>query len=192
MDHSPLKRVVLIALCVALLITVHVAASLSKGIYMWTDEIGTLHITDDPESVPPDADVTVETIDDVTISETEVETYVEPEWDPKYDEEAQAQRERERDEEKRYWRSLMADIENREYALKYEIEYTEGYLSALKRDVDWYLINGYRADAMIFDLRNGEIRLKELRKELPGFVIEKQALEERARIARIPPGYLRE
>lgn len=61
-----------------------------------------------------------------------------------------------------------------------------------KREVDWYLRNGYPADYMIAELKGIERYIEDLEEELTTIPPKIDALQIEARKAGVPPGYLRE
>lgn len=72
-----------------------------------------------------------------------------------------------------------------------DISLTKNLISYKKREVDYLLTNGYFADRSILELRTLEDRLKRLEFDLGLIKPERENLEEEARRAGVPPGYLR-
>jgi len=90
-----------------------------------------------------------------------------------------------------YWRNLALNIEQKKERTLEEIYITEKKIDILKSNIDYYLINGYKADLMILDLRYLEGRLPPLFKRLELIEEEKEQLRYDARKQGVPPGYLR-
>ena len=92
---------------------------------------------------------------------------------------------------KLYWRNLALGIEEKKERVLEEIFITEKKIEILTRNIDYYLLNGYKADFMILDLRYLEGRLPPLYERLELIELEKKQLRKDARKQGIPPGCLR-
>ena len=160
--------------------------SFSYTIYKWKDGSGAIHYTDKrPENIevieiirtrkkqPQAEDETV--IIEETINENT----------------AAAEEELLREEIRLYWRNLALNIEQKKERTLEEIYITEKKIDILKSNIDYYLINGYKADLMILDLRYLEGSLPPLFERLEVIEEEKKQLRIDARKQGIPPGYLR-
>jgi hypothetical protein len=90
-----------------------------------------------------------------------------------------------------YWRSRALEIDNEEKRILEDISLTRNLITYKKREVDYMLTNGYFADRSILELRNLEDRLKQLEFNLGSIKPEREKLQEEARRAGVPPGYLR-
>jgi len=95
------------------------------------------------------------------------------------------------EEIRQYWRNLALNIEQKKERILEEIYITERKIDILKSNIDYYLINGYKADLMILDLRYLEGSLPTLFHRLELIEEKKARLRIDARKQGIPPGYLR-
>ncbi|MBI4229128.1 MAG: DUF4124 domain-containing protein [Deltaproteobacteria bacterium] len=167
----------------------------ANDIYKWTDENGNVHFTDNPSLIPKGKAVEVEIIEKLKDGRLEHTTKSNlPSPTPSGDSANGVEEESERDKEqaiREYWRTRALDIDNKEKRLLEDISLTKRLIIYKKREVDDLLGNGYSADHSIFELRNLEDRLNHLEFNLGLIKPEREKLEDEARRAGIPPGYLR-
>ena len=157
--------------------------------------MGKVHFTDNPTLIPKDRGVEVEIIEKVKKKHSEnriksdlptptpsdnLLNGVEEDLDI---DKGEAIRE--------YWRSRALEIDNEEKRILEDISLTRNLITYKKREVDYMLTNGYFADRSILELRNLEDRLKQLEFKLGFIKPEREKLQEEARRAGVPPGYLR-
>ena len=167
----------------------------AKDIYKWIDENGNVHFTDNPSLIPKEKAVEVEKIEKLNHrrSENQFKSDV-PTGTPSDDLVKSVEEDLESDKEKairEYWRSRALEIDNKEERVLEDISLTKELITYKKREVDYLLINGYSADRSIFELRNLEDRLKHLEFNLGLIKPEREKLQDEARRAGVPPGYLR-
>ncbi len=173
--------------------------AMGDEIYKWIDPKGVTHITNDPSNLP-DGNEQIEKISldelnpdgaqDPSLYENDQESVISTEEQESNDI-SEEQKLREEEGKKLYWRGLALELKNREDYIKGEMEYTVILRREKKREVDWFLTNGYAADYLILDLRYLEDKLKDLNTELASIEKEKELLSTGARKAGVPPGYLR-
>lgn len=173
--------------------------AMGDEIYKWIDPKGVTHITNDPSNLP-DGNEQIEKISldelnpdgaqDPSLYENDQESVISTEEQESNDI-SEEQKLREEEGKKLYWRGLALELKNREDYIKGEMEYTVILRREKKREVDWFLTNGYAADYLILDLRYLEDKLKDLNTELASIEKEKELLSTDARKAGVPPGYLR-
>jgi len=158
----------------------------SLTLYKWTDESGVVHYSDKK----PDEKAEILKLPKRKHNDNEKEAVVEEETI--YEDDGQQILEEAIEEDiKLYWRNLALTIENKKERVLEEIFITEKKIEILQRNIDYYLLNGYKADFMILDLRYLEERLPPLYKQLELIEDEKKQLRKDARKQGIPPGYLR-
>ncbi|MGI9553796.1 MAG: DUF4124 domain-containing protein [Thermodesulfobacteriota bacterium] len=156
----------------------------SLTLYKWTDEDGVVHYSDKkpdkkaeilklPKRTNPDKEIVIE---EETVYENNEQQLIEETIE---------------EDIKLYWRNLALGLEEKKERVLEEIFVTEKKIEILKRNIDYYLINGYSADFMILDLRYLEGQLPPLFKQLELIELEKEQLRRDARKQGIPPGYLR-
>ena len=167
----------------------------AKDIYKWIDENGNVHFTDNPSLVPKEKAVEVEKIEKLNHirSENQFKSDVTT-GTPSDDLVKSVEEDLESDKEeaiREYWRSRALEIDNKEERVLEDISLTKELITYKKREVDYLLINGYSADRSIFELRNLEDRLKHLEFNLGLIKPEREKLQDEARQAGVPPGYLR-
>ena len=155
-------------------------------LYKWTDENGVVHYSDKK----PDEKAEILKIPKRKSYSDEDKIVIEEET-VYQDEDIQIQEEIIEAEIRLYWRTLALGIEEKRERVLEEIFVTEKKIEILTRNIDYYLINGYKADFMILDLRYLEARLPSLYKQLELIEKEKEQLRRDARRQGIPPGYLR-
>ncbi len=186
---------ILITACGILFLSPVTQLADAKDIYKWTDERGNIHFTDNPALVPKDTELEVEIIEELKErrSGDQIKSNL-PTPSPPGDRANGNDEDSEIDKEeamREYWRSRALDIDNKEQLLLEEILLTKNLITYKKREVDYLLTNGYFADRSIFELRNLEDRLKKLEFNLGLINPEGENLQEEARRAGVPPGYLR-
>ena len=161
--------------------------SSSYTIYKWKDKEGVIHYTD---TKPNESVGVIEIIKTKKRQPTQKEEVViiEESIDKNA---AEIEEERIQEEIRQYWRGLALNLEERKERTLEEIYITEKKIDILKSNIDYYLINGYKADLMILDLRYLEGSLPPLFKKLELIEEEKKQLRYEARKQGIPPGYLR-
>lgn len=167
----------------------------ANDIYKWTDEMGKVHFTDNPTLIPKDRGVEVEIIEKVKKkhSENRIKSDL-PTPTPSDNLLNGVEEDLDIDKEeaiREYWRSRTLEIDNEEKRILENISLTRNLITYKKREVDYMLTNGYFADRSILELRNLEDRLKQLEFKLGFIKPEREKLQEEARRAGVPPGYLR-
>jgi hypothetical protein len=167
----------------------------ANDIYKWKDENGKIHFTDNPALIPRDRQAEVEIIEERKERRSEDQIKSNLPTPPRSDhlvngakEDSEIDKEEARRE---YWRSRALEIDNEEQRISKDISLTKNLISNKKREVDYLLTNGYFANRSILELRNLEDRLKQLEFSLSLIKPEREKLEEEARRAGVPPGYLR-
>jgi len=175
---------IVIFIFIFVLSTVH---SFSYTIYKWKDNKGAVHYTDKKPERSVDVIEIIRTknrqhtpIDEIVIIEEDIDENV-----------AAVEEEILQEEIRQYWRNLALNIEQKKERTLEEIYVTEKKIDILKSNIDYYLINGYKADLMILDLRYLEGSLPPLFERLEIIGAEKEQLRIDARKQGIPPGYLR-
>ena len=173
--------------------------AMGDEIYKWIDPKGVTHITNDPSNLP-DGNEQIEKISldelnpdgaqDPSLYENDQESVISTE-EQELNDISEEQKLREEEGKKLYWRGLALELKNREDYIKGEMEYTVILRREKKREVDWFLTNGYAADYLILDLRYLEDKLKDLNTKLASIEKEKELLSTDARKAGVSPGYLR-
>jgi hypothetical protein len=186
---------ILITTCGILFLSLVPHITNANDIYKWRDENGMIHFTDNPALVPKDRGVKVEVIDvgKERSSEDKIKSH-QPAPTPSGDllNSIEEDLEIDKEEAKReYWRSRALEIDNEEQRILEDISLTKNLITYKKREVDYLLTNGYFADRSILELRNLEDRLKQLEFNLGLVKPEREKLQEEARRAGVPPGYLR-
>lgn len=167
----------------------------ANDIYKWIDENGNVHFTDNPSLIPKEKAVEVETIEKLNHrrSEDQFKSNL-PTPTPSDDLVNSMEDDLETGKEKairEFWRSRALEIDNEEQRILQEISLTKNLITYKKREVDYLLTNGYFADRSILELRNLEDQLKQLQFDLSLIKPEREKLQEEARRAGVPPGYLR-
>lgn len=161
--------------------------SFSYTIYKWKDRNGAIHYTDKKPDQNVDVIEIIKTQKKIPAQEKEIFIL-----DETVDENATAIEEGITQEEiRQYWRNLALNIEQKKERTLEEIYITERKIDILNSNIDYYLINGYKADLMILDLRYLEGSLPPLFSRLELIEEEKKQLRIDARKQGIPPGYLR-
>ena len=173
---------------ISLLISLSISLSAYPlTLYKWTDENGVTHYSDKVPEKGTNAEILKlpkrPRQDDEEIIIEEESVYA--------TDEAQAEQEILDEEIRLYWRNLALTIENKKERTLEEIFITERKIDILNRNIDYYLIHGYKADHMILDLRFLEAQLPPLYARLEAIEEEKKQLRKEARKQGIPPGYLR-
>ena len=167
----------------------------AKDIYKWTDETGKVHFTDNPALIPKDREVEVEIIEEVKKRSSEDQTKPSlptPTPSDVFLKGAEENLETDKEEAiRKYWRSRALEIDNEEKRILEDISLTKNLLTYKKREVDYLLSDGYFADRSILELRNLEDRLQHLESDLGLIKPEREKLQEEARRAGVPPGFLR-
>jgi Domain of unknown function (DUF4124) len=167
----------------------------ANDIYKWTDETGKVHFTDNPTLIPKGRGVEVEMIEEVKKRSSEDQTKSNlPTPTPTGDLLNGVEEDLETDKEEAvrdYWRSRALEIDNEEKRILEDISLTRNLLTYKKREVDYLLTSGYFADRSILELRNLEDWLQHLESDLGLIKPEREKLQEEARRAGVPPGYLR-
>ena len=161
--------------------------SSSYTIYKWKDKNGAIHYTDKKPENNMDVIEIIKTKKKQTVQKDEV-VIIEETIDENT---AAIEQEKIQEEIRQYWRNLALNIEQKKEETLEEIYITEKKIDILKSNIDYYLINGYKADLMILDLRYLEGSLPPLFKRLELIEEEKEQLRYDARKQGIPPGYLR-
>jgi Domain of unknown function (DUF4124) len=186
---------ILTATCGILVLSLVPHLANANDIYKWTDEMGKVHFTDNPSLIPKGRGVEVEIIEEVKKRSSEDQTKSNlPTPTPTGDLLNGVEEDLEIDEEeaiREYWRSRALEIDNEEKRILEDISLTRNLLTYKKTEVDYLLTNGYFADRSILELRNLEDRLQHLESDLGLIKPERQKLQEEARRAGVPPGYLR-
>jgi len=159
----------------------------SYTIYKWKDNKGAIHYTDKKPEDSIDVIEIIKTKKKPTDQKDEV-VIIE---DANDNHSAEIEEERIQEDIRQYWRNLALNIEEKKERTLEEIYITEKKIDILKSNIDYYLINGYKADLMILDLRYLEASLPPLFKKLELIEEEKERLKYEARKQGIPPGYLR-
>lgn len=194
MCKSLLPKVLIITCGILILISVPHRTN-ANDIYKWTDETGKVHFTDNPALIPKDREDEVEIIKEVKKRRSEDQSkYNLAIPTPTDDLLKGAEEDLETDKEEAtrvYWRSRALEIDNEEKRILEDISRTRNLIKYKKREVDYMLTNGYHTDRSIFELRNLENRLQQLESDLDLLKPEKAKLQEDARRAGVPPGYLR-
>ena len=167
----------------------------AKDIYKWIDENGNVHFTDNPSLIPKEKAVEVETIEKLNHrrSEDQFKSNL-PTPTPSDDLVNSIEDDLETGKEKairEFWRSRALEIDDEEQRILEEISLTKNLITYKKREVDYLLTSGYFADRSILELRNLEDQLTQLQFDLGLIKPEREKLQEEARRAGVPPGYLR-
>jgi hypothetical protein len=167
----------------------------ANDIYKWTDEAGKVHLTDNPALIPKDRGVEVEIIEGTKKGRSEYQIKSNPPTPtPSDDLSNGVEDDLEIDKEEAirdYWRSRALEIDNEEKRISDDISLTRNLITYKKSEVDYLLTNGYFADRSILELRNLEDQLQHLESDLGLIKPEREKLQEEARRAGVPPGYLR-
>ena len=158
----------------------------SLTLYKWTDENGVVHYSDKE----PDKKAEILRLPEREKNNFQEDIVIEQEAIIE-DDEQQRREEAIEEEIRSYWRNLALGIEQKKERILEEIFITEKKIEILTRNIDYYLLNGYKADFMILDLRYLEERLPALYQRLEQVELEKKQLRQDARKQGIPPGYLR-
>ncbi len=170
--------------------------SYAKEVWQWTDEQGITHITDNKAKIPEqyletaknlnwnDSSNNQNVIED-TLSQPDTIILDEPYVDGIVDTEHEAAlREK--------WRAKMIAIEQEQAGIEDKLARAKEDQKYKKREVDWYLRNGYPADYMIAELKGIERYIEDLEEELMTIPPKIDELRIEARKAGVPEGYLRE
>lgn len=167
----------------------------AKEMYKWTDEDGTVHITDKKSDVPPEILENLEKlewnkedseyyqneeINQSTLQYKTPENYVDSIIDTEYERELKQQ-----------WRERAKEIEDRKIAIEYELRAAKEDYKYKKKELDYLLVEGYTVDARITELRNLESYIEQLEQEQREIAPLLDNLRIEARKAGIPEGYLR-
>jgi Domain of unknown function (DUF4124) len=167
----------------------------ANDIYKWTDETGKVHLTDNPALIPKDRGVEVEIIEGTKKGRSEYQIKSNPPTPtPSDDLSNGVEDDLEIDKEEAirdYWRSRALEIDNEKKRILDYISLTRNLITYKKSEVDYLLTNGYFADRSILELRNLEDQLQHLESDLGLIKPEREKLQEEARRAGVPPGYLR-
>ncbi len=161
--------------------------SVSYTIYKWKDQNGVIHYTD---KQPDQYNEAIEIIK-TKKRKSSPEKQIIIEEEVIYEQPALVEEELLQEEIRQYWRNLALNIEQKKERILEEIYITERKIDILKSNIDYYLINGYKADLMILDLRYLEGSLPPLFHRLELIEEKKARLRIDARKQGIPPGYLR-
>lgn len=180
-----------IKLVAIFLITNVIALAKADTVYKWTDESGVKHYSNKESSTPTNSSKEIEEFkfshNKSDSDSTTIESFPE-----NINELSQRDEVTKSEEEIReYWEGLARLIKKEEEKTLYEINLTKEKITYLKKEVDYYLINGYSADYMIYELRYLESRFEPLYDKLESLKEEKLLLKKEARKQGIPPGYLR-
>lgn len=166
-----------------------------KEMYKWTDEDGTVHITDKKSEVPPEILENLEKlqwnnedseyyqneeIDDSSFQYKLPDNYVDSIIDTEYEREL-----------KKEWSSRAKEIEDRKAEIDYKLRAAKQDYRYRKKELDYLLVEGYTVDTRITDLRNLERYIQELEQEQNELAPQLDNLRTEARKAGIPEGYLR-
>ena len=186
---------ILTTTCGVLFLSLVTHPTFANDIYKWTDETGKVHFTDNPMLIPKDREAEVEIIEEVKKkrSEDQIKSDL-PTPSASDDLMNGAEEDLETDKEeaiREYWRSRALEIDNEEKRILEDISLTRNLLTYKKREVDYLLSDGYFADRSILELRNLEDRLQHLESDLGLIKPEREKLQEEARRAGVPPGFLR-
>jgi len=169
-----------------------VCISNDKDIYKWTDDNGNVHYTDNPSQIPKEENI------DIIVKgksiETDYESQLQPLVTPSTVEEELLEDNSivdEEEPEREYWGGRALELNMKEQEIIDFINITKREIAYKKREVEFFLTNGYAADQSIMQLRYLEDRLKDLEFNLSLIEPEREKLREEARRAGVPPGYLR-
>jgi hypothetical protein len=189
------SAIILITICGMLFLVSVPHLTNANDIYKWTDETGKLHLTDNPALIPKDRGVEVETIEGMKNghSEHQIKSNLPtPSLSDDLSNAVEDDLEIDKEEAIRdYWRSRALEIDNQEKRILDDISLTRNLITYKKSEVDYLLTNGYFADRSVLELRNLEDRLQHLESDLSLIKPEREKLQEEARQAGVPPGYLR-
>ena len=161
--------------------------SFSYTIYKWKDSTGAVNYSDKKPETDAEVIEIIKTRKKSPVIKQE-EIIIE---EPVVENDPEAEQEFLEEEIRQYWRNLALNIEQKKERTLEEIYITEKKIDILKSNIDYYLINGYKADLMILDLRYLEGSLPPLFALLELIEEEKKELRIKARKEGIPPGYLR-
>ena len=164
-----------------------VSSSYSYTIYKWEDSTGAVNYSDKRPETDAEVIEIIKTRKKSPVIRKE-EIIIE---EPSVQNDLEAEQEFIEEEIRQYWRNLALNIEQKKERTLEEIYITEKKIDILKSNIDYYLINGYKADLMILDLRYLEGSLPPLFARLELIEEEKKQLRIKARKEGIPPGYLR-
>ena len=186
---------ILTTTCGVLFLSLVTHPTIANDIYKWTDETGKVHFTDNPMLIPKDREAEVEIIEEVKKKRSEDQIKSDLPTPTASDDLLNgAEEDLETDKEeaiRKYWRSRALEIDNEEKRILEDISLTRNLLTYKKREVDYLLSDGYFADRSILELRNLEDRLQHLESDLGLIKPEREKLQEEARRAGVPPGFLR-
>ncbi|HSG32514.1 MAG TPA: DUF4124 domain-containing protein [Thermodesulfobacteriota bacterium] len=186
-------------IAVIMLIIASAGSLYAKEVWQWTDKEGTTHITDNKAKIPEQYRETAKNLnwndssnnenvfkdtldaDDTVIITIEEEPYVDGIIDTEHEAELREE-----------WRAKMVAIEQEQAEVESKLAQATEDQKYKKREVDWYLRNGYPADYMIAELKGIERYIEDLEEELTTIPPKIDALQIEARKAGVPPGYLRE
>ncbi|NIT13834.1 MAG: DUF4124 domain-containing protein [Candidatus Dadabacteria bacterium] len=181
-------------------VTLLVFASLislnAKEVWQWIDDEGVTHITDNKAKIPEEyrhlakqlnwndsqnnQNVIQDTLaqpDTIIVDENYVDGVIDTEHERMLREE---------------WRGKMVAIEQEQAEIESKLAMAKEDHKYKKREVDWYLRNGYKADYSIYELKWLEEYIEDLEEELTTIPPKIDALRIEARKAGVPEGYLRE
>ena len=185
----------IITLAVIIMICILLMQLQAKEMYKWTDEDGTVHITDKRSEVPADVLDNIERLqwnkDDSEYTRDEElnseflqfqppENYVDSIVDTDYERKL-----------KKEWRARAKEIEDRKNDIDYKLRNAKQQYKYRKKELDYLLTEGYTVDARINELRSLGLYIEELEKEEKLVAPQMDNLRTQARKAGIPEGYLR-
>ncbi len=192
-----MKRTIEAALCYVLVIALGICVlltnahiSISGTIYQWKDEQGVLHLTDDITKVPEGVESSMVDIEEDHERE-ELEEQVETAPVRKQADRLELESEAKEREIEQYWKGRALEIQELEDGLKRINSNLNNNWQREKEEVDWLLINGYSADFSIRELRRIEDELSGLKPKFQEIEKLREKLEDEARRAGVPPGYIR-
>ncbi len=181
------KQFFYLILMFSFLFVLNTVSTFSYTIYKWKDKNGLVHYTDKKPVENVKIIEIIRTKKKIPVPDKEI-VIVEEKVDENV---AAVEEELIQEEIRQYWRNLALNIELKKERTLEEIYIIEKKIDILKSNIDYYLINGYKADLMILDLRYLEGSLPPLFERLEIIEEEKEQLRIAARKQGIPPGYLR-
>lgn len=167
----------------------------AKEMYKWTDEDGTIHITDKKSEVPPDILENLEKLEwnsddseyyqNVEINDMEFQYQPDKNY---IDEIVDTAHERKL---KREWRARAKELEDRKLELEYKLRRAKEDYKYKKKELEYLIVEGYAVDYRIRELNELDGYIKELEQEQKEISPLLDNLRIEARKAGIPEGYLR-
>lgn len=160
----------------------------SETIYEWIDEKGVKHYSNKTSAKAR------KEVNEINFPDRDNSSYSEPELSKqgiKVKQQEELKKEALEKEKRNYWRSLALAIEEEQQKTLYEIDQIKENIYRLKKEVDYYLLNGYAADYLIYELRNLESQIEPLERKFELLKNERVLLKKEARKNGVPPGYLR-